>query len=138
MTSLHVVDNSREVTVVFKPANPNGKANADEVVTGDVVKVDVQRDLALIQRRSLPRRSVRPLDISTQDIEVGADVHAIGHPLGQGWTYTKESSVQSGRITNGHTAKVTLIEGRSSKLRPHSIRVIRVGPFCRMTEKLSV
>jgi S1-C subfamily serine protease len=89
LTGLHVVDHNREVTVVFKPANPNGKANADEVVTGDVVKVDVQRDLALIRPRSLPGRSIRPLEISTQDIEVGADVHAIGHPLGQVWTYTK-------------------------------------------------
>ena len=87
LTSLHVVDHNREVTVVFKPANPNGNANADEVVTGDVIKVDVRRDLALIRPRSLPKR--RPLEISPGDIEVGADVHAIGHPLGQGWTYTK-------------------------------------------------
>ena len=89
LTSLHVVGHNREVTVVFKPENPNGKANPDEVVTADLVKVDIQRDLALIRPRSLPRRSIRPLDLSTQDIEVGADVHAIGHPLGQGWTYTK-------------------------------------------------
>ncbi len=54
LTSLHVVGHNREVTVVFKPANPNGKANADEVVTGDIVKVDVQRDLALVRPRSLP------------------------------------------------------------------------------------
>jgi S1-C subfamily serine protease len=87
LTSLHVVDHNPEVRVVFKPADPSGKANADEVVTGDVVKVDVQRDLALIRPHSLPKR--RPLEISQQDIEVGADVHAIGHPLGQGWTYTK-------------------------------------------------
>jgi S1-C subfamily serine protease len=89
LTSLHVVDHNREVTVVFKPENPNGKANADEVVKGDIVKVDVQRDLALIRPRSLPRRSIHTLEISTQDIEVGADVHAIGHPLRQDWTYTK-------------------------------------------------
>ena len=87
LTSFHVVDHNREVRVVFKPADSNGKANADEVVTGDVVKVDVQRDLALIRPHSAPKR--RPLEISQQDIEVGADVHAIGHPLGQGWTYTK-------------------------------------------------
>jgi S1-C subfamily serine protease len=86
-SSLHVVDHNRQVKVVFKPADPSGKANADEVVTGDVVKVDVQRDLALIRPHSLHKR--RPLEISQQDIEVGADVHATGHPLGQGWTYTK-------------------------------------------------
>jgi hypothetical protein len=48
---------------------------AAKVVKGDVVKIDVQRDLALIRPRSFPNRFVRPLEISTQDIEVGADVH---------------------------------------------------------------
>jgi S1-C subfamily serine protease len=87
LTSLHVVDHNLEVRVVFKPADPSGRANTDEVVPGDVVKVDVQRDLALIRPRSLPKR--RPLEIYPGNIEIGADVHAIGHPLGQGWTYTK-------------------------------------------------
>ena len=89
LTNLHVVDHNQEVTVLFKPANPNGKAATDEVVKGDIVKVDVQRDLALIRPRSLPNHTIRPLEISTQDIEVGADVHAIGHPKGEDWTYTK-------------------------------------------------
>jgi Trypsin-like peptidase domain len=84
LTNLHVVDNNREVTVVFKPADPNGKATADEVVKADVVKIDVQRDLALLRPRSLPNRTVRPLQVSSQDIEVGADVRAIGHPKGGG------------------------------------------------------
>ena len=87
LTSLHVVGHNRQVRVVFKPVDPSGKANVDEVVTGDVVKIDTQRDLALIRPHSLPKR--RSLEIAQQDIEVGADVHAIGHPLGQGWTYTK-------------------------------------------------
>ena len=57
LTSFHVVDHNREVRVVFKPADSNGKANVDEVVTGDVVKVDAQRDLALIRPHSGPKRS---------------------------------------------------------------------------------
>ncbi len=89
LTSFHLVNNSREVTVVFKPADPNGKAKADEVVKGDVLNVDVLRDLALIHPRSLPKRIVHTLEISTEDVEVGADVHAIGHPKGEEWTYTK-------------------------------------------------
>jgi S1-C subfamily serine protease len=68
LTGFHVVDHNPEARVVFKPADPSGKANAGEVVTGDVVKVDIQRDLALIHPRSLPKR--RPLEISQQDIEV--------------------------------------------------------------------
>jgi S1-C subfamily serine protease len=87
LTSLHVIDQNLEARVVFKPADPSGRANTDEVVPGDVVKVDVQRDLALIRPRLLPKR--RPLEVYPGNIEVGADVHAIGHPFGQGWTYTK-------------------------------------------------
>jgi trypsin-like peptidase len=79
LTNLHVVKENQEVAIIFKPMNPNGKATADEVVIADVIKIDVQRDLALLRPRSLPNRTVRPLQISSQDIEVGADVRAIGH-----------------------------------------------------------
>ena len=89
LTNLHVVKENQEVAIIFKPMNPNGKATADEVVIADVIKIDVQRDLALLRPRSLPNRTVRPLQISSQDIEVGADVRAIGHPNGENWTYTK-------------------------------------------------
>jgi S1-C subfamily serine protease len=51
LTNLHVVDKNREVTVVFKPADPSGKATTDEVVKADVVKIDVQRDMALLRPR---------------------------------------------------------------------------------------
>jgi S1-C subfamily serine protease len=89
LTNFHVVDHNREVTVIFKPANANGRPSQDEVVRGDVVKIDVQRDLALIRPRSLPNHSVLPLQIASKEIEVGADVAAIGHPVGQDWTFTK-------------------------------------------------
>jgi S1-C subfamily serine protease len=65
LTSLHVVDHNRQVRVVFKPVDPSGKANADEVVTGDVIKVDVQRDLALIRPHSPPKASTAG-DLSTE------------------------------------------------------------------------
>jgi S1-C subfamily serine protease len=83
LTNFHVVDHSREVTLVFKPKDPSGKPTQDEVVKGDVVKIDVQRDLALVRPRSLPNHAVLPLEVSTQDVEVGADVRAIGHPRGE-------------------------------------------------------
>jgi hypothetical protein len=41
LTSLHVVDHNLEVRVIFKPADPSGRANTDEVVPADIVKVDV-------------------------------------------------------------------------------------------------
>ena len=89
LTNFHVVDHNREVTVVFKPADPSGRPTADEVVKADVVKIDVQRDLALVHPRSLPNRTVRPLQISLKGVEVGEDVAAIGHPEDLEWTFTK-------------------------------------------------
>jgi Trypsin-like peptidase domain len=89
LTNFHMVDHNREVTIIFKPTDPSGKPSKDEVVKADVIKIDVLRDLALVRPRSLPNHAIHPLQISSQDIEVGADVRAIGHPKGQAWTYTK-------------------------------------------------
>ena len=88
LTNRHVVDGEREVTVVFKPSDPSGRAKNDEVVQAEVIKLDGQRDLALLRSASIPSR--RPLDISAEDsIDVGTDVAAIGHPRGETWTFTK-------------------------------------------------
>jgi S1-C subfamily serine protease len=51
LTNLHVIDHNREVTIVFKPTDPSGKPTEDEVVKGDVVKIDVLRDLAFVRRQ---------------------------------------------------------------------------------------
>ena len=114
LTNFHVVDHSREVTLVFKPTDPGGKPTQDEVVKGDVVKVDVQRDLALVRPRSLPNHALLPLEVSSQDIEVGADVRAIGHPKGEKWTYTKGivSSVRPNYewSAGGDTHRATVIQ----------------------------
>jgi hypothetical protein len=57
--------------------------------TGRVVKVDTLADLALIQVGDFPRDR-NPIRLGdSSDINVGADVHAIGHPTGEAWTYTK-------------------------------------------------
>ncbi len=88
LTNRHVVGNEHQVTVVFKPSDPSGKPKNDEVVQADVIKLDSQRDLALLRPASIPSR--RPLDISAEDsIDVGTDVAAIGHPRGETWTFTK-------------------------------------------------
>jgi S1-C subfamily serine protease len=88
LTNHHVIGNERQVTIVFKPSDPSGKAKDAEVVRANVIKLDVQRDLALLRPASIPPR--HGLDISTEDsIDVGTDVVAIGHPTGEAWTFTK-------------------------------------------------
>jgi hypothetical protein len=55
---------------------------------GHVVKYDEVADLALVKVAEVPP-AINPLRLGdTSDIGVGADVHAIGHPTGEAWTYT--------------------------------------------------
>jgi hypothetical protein len=56
---------------------------------GLVKSVDPQRDLALVAPESLPPNSKFLRISSGNDFEVGADVYAIGHPLGYSWTFTQ-------------------------------------------------
>jgi hypothetical protein len=59
------------------------------MVRADVIRIDPLRDLALLKVALAPQ-SARPLDLGTEaEIQVGADVHAIGHPDGEAWTYTR-------------------------------------------------
>ncbi|TAJ67943.1 MAG: serine protease [Phenylobacterium sp.] len=89
VTNLHVVGDYAEVGVVFKP-KVEGAAIADaDVKTAKVLRRDEVADLALIQVSEVPAYA-KPLAIAPKaTVEVGADVHAIGHPTGQAWTYTR-------------------------------------------------
>jgi S1-C subfamily serine protease len=86
ITNWHVVKDFAEVNVFFKPSQDGSKAG---VVRAAVLKVDPVRDLALLKVAVVPE-FVSPLKLgSNAAIQVGADVHAIGHPTGETWTYTK-------------------------------------------------
>jgi S1-C subfamily serine protease len=90
LTNWHVVRGYRQVNVIFKPEDPNRLPSNGDMVAAQVIKIDPVRDLALLQPKALPSRAIsKPIKIATQDnIEVGTDVHAIGHPTGEFWTYT--------------------------------------------------
>jgi Trypsin-like peptidase domain len=77
------------VGVLFKPSQANATPDSKSVLRADVVKSDPTRDLALLKLATLPQ-SVKPLELGSEsEIEIGADVHAIGHPIGEIWTYTR-------------------------------------------------
>jgi hypothetical protein len=83
LTNRHVVGGEREVTVVFKPSDPSGKAKNDEVVQADVIKLDGQRDLALLRPASIPlpetadelRAIAKILGATSEDIKLGEAAH---------------------------------------------------------------
>ncbi len=89
LTNWHVVNPAMTVGVLFKPAQVSGPLDSKSMVRADVVKTDSMRDLALLKLAMLPQ-PVKPLELGSEsEIEVGADVHAIGHPIGEVWTYTR-------------------------------------------------
>src|SRR5262249_54280467 len=89
ITNYHVVRGYSTVAVVFKPAVEGQSPTRDEMRAGQVIKYDEVSDLALIKvTGALTGRS--PIRLGdTSEIAVGADVHAIGHPTGEAWTYTR-------------------------------------------------
>lgn len=89
LSNAHVTGKENIVTVFFqKPGNQ--KLLPTDGIKGMVKKIDEISDLVLIEidSTSAPKYS-RPIVLANEIPEVGADAHAIGHPAGQLWTYTK-------------------------------------------------
>jgi S1-C subfamily serine protease len=89
LTNWHVVGKQKIVQVIFKPIRNNQKITDADVREGVVIKIDQRSDLALIRVKDFPVGRL-PIKVGTDsDVGVGIDVHAIGHPRGEAWTYTK-------------------------------------------------
>jgi S1-C subfamily serine protease len=89
LTNYHVIEGHTEVGVYFKPEKDYQQIQDSDFRKATVIKVDQVADLALLKVSSIPgkKNPIKLGDIS--DIAVGTDVHAIGHPEGQVWSYTK-------------------------------------------------
>ena len=88
LTNWHVVKGYEYVAIIFKPSVEGKEPTRDEIKRGQVIKYDEIADLALVKATEVPpgRTPVRLGDSS--EIAVGLDVHAIGHPTGEAWSYT--------------------------------------------------
>jgi S1-C subfamily serine protease len=88
LTNWHVVSGYEYVAAVFKPMEEGKQYTRDEIKRARVIKYDEITDLALLKAVEVPagRKPLRLGDSS--EIAVGMDVHAIGHPTGEAWTYT--------------------------------------------------
>ena len=90
LTNYHVVEGAMEVGVVIKPTSDIQKVSTSstDLIRAKVIKVDELADLALIQ--PVVAINVNPVKLGdTSDINIGMDIHAIGHPRGEYWSYTK-------------------------------------------------
>lgn len=89
LTNWHVIKGYSTVAVIFKPIIEGKEPTKTDMRRGVVIRVDEVADLALIKVDSVPV-GVTPIALGQiADVAVGADVHAIGHPTGEAWTYTK-------------------------------------------------
>jgi hypothetical protein len=96
ITNHHVIEKddnsiSSEVELVFCPVDLDHLKNT-AVYKARVVLVDKTRDLALLQMYSPVDNQISKvanLEINKSSVQVGMDVHAIGHPEGEFCTYTQ-------------------------------------------------
>lgn len=96
VTNFHVIGNSdgsfsQNVRLVFCPIDLNNLQNSI-VYEAKVIKVDKTRDLALLSMNSPVDNKVSnivSIEKNQTSINIGMDVHAIGHPEGNYCSYTK-------------------------------------------------
>jgi S1-C subfamily serine protease len=90
VTNWHVVEDAPQVAIVFKPSGLSTNIAKAKVMSAKVVLVDKQKDLALLQLLGDLPSETSPIEMGSIDsLEIGQDTHAIGHPSGYNWTYTK-------------------------------------------------
>jgi S1-C subfamily serine protease len=87
LTNYHVIADATRIVVIFKPEK-GVKIEKDLAYAAIPTKVDAASDLALLRVVSPPSRLTYLSFGDTAKLEVRDDVHAIGHPDGQVWTYT--------------------------------------------------
>ena len=88
ITNWHVVKDLPNVVVVFKPKN-SAELKKELAFTAQVIKIDKKRDLALLKINTPPKNLTYMKLGNSSSLAVGQDVHAIGHPKGEIWTYSK-------------------------------------------------
>jgi len=90
LTNYHVISNNRNFGITKKPLDlSNENVQSASIYPVKVVSVNKKYDLALLEYDNsiiqIPEIVINH-DVS---INIGDTVHAIGHPLGEYWTYTQ-------------------------------------------------
>lgn len=90
LTNWHVVEENKEVGIAFMPKGLGAEVSETDVGMAEVIHLERNKDLALLKITQLNRPLPKPLQFGKiEDIQIGLDTHAIGHPSGEYWTYTK-------------------------------------------------
>jgi S1-C subfamily serine protease len=89
LTNQHVVGDAKTVKVFFKPISGSNELEKAIETSGTVLKVNTRTDLALVRVDRVPT-NVRPIPLKLDGPPaIGEDAHAVGHPRGEVWSYTR-------------------------------------------------
>ena len=86
VTNWHVVEDSKTVGLKLYTTKSGVRNQAGFV--GEVIAIDKSKDLALVRFRTTPPNLKSASLGNMRDVRIGMDVHAIGHPVDEMWTYT--------------------------------------------------
>ena len=86
LTNNHVIENNENLEAILSYQYELG-GYEDYVHSIEIIKQDKVKDLALIKINN-PRTSLKSIKISRKVPAIGSQVHAIGHPDLEVWTYT--------------------------------------------------
>lgn len=107
VTNYHVVEGVNDVVVQFKPA-AGLDISGTRMIRAKVIATDPGRDLALLELVHTYGLPPSVIMADPAEVKIGMDVHAIGHPEGNFWSYTRGvvSQLHSGYRWNKHKADV--------------------------------
>lgn len=97
ITNWHVVQDAPGAAIVFRPSPPKtlDDLKEEDLWVAKVLVTYPEKDLAFLRlvssstgSQNLPLLSIVPLE-NPNNLEIGQDVFAIGHPKGLSWTYTE-------------------------------------------------
>jgi S1-C subfamily serine protease len=89
VTNWHVINGHKKVAVYLK-SDLQKENYSGEFLVGNVVNFNKEKDLALVNIVGFPKKFQSVELGQLEDVEIGGEVHAIGHPGGgMLWTYTK-------------------------------------------------
>lgn len=85
----HVISENQEYAVLFYEPNGN-KLDETEIQIAKIIGSDPGKDLAILKIDTKPEHATGSRLVSNNDnISIGDDVQAIGHPNEMWWTYTR-------------------------------------------------
>ena len=88
VSNFHVIEEGAAPVIAFAPRS-SADAESAEMAEGEVLAVVPEKDLALIVVESRPEHVTGVVLAKPESIRIGDDVEAVGHPLGELWTYTR-------------------------------------------------